>query len=65
MPRHTTKKYRRVRIKNPKYFDKKSLRTIKVKGRPDVKMIVGCKKGKFKRGRCSIGTELQAMLYKR
>ena len=52
-------------MKSPKYFDKKSLRIVKVPKRPDVKLIVGCKKGKFKRGKCQIGTTLQAMLYKR
>ncbi|MBU0893891.1 MAG: hypothetical protein KKF48_02410 [Nanoarchaeota archaeon] len=66
MPKiHLTKDYKRQRVSNPKNFDPKSLRTIQVSGRKDVKLIVGCEKGKFKKGKCSVGTKLQAILHKR
>jgi len=62
---HITKRFKRIRVKSPKYFDKRSFR-IKDIGRPGfTKIIVGCKKGKFKKGRCTIGTQTQAVLLSR
>ncbi len=62
---HLTKKYARIRIKNPKYFDKKSLRTKDIGRKGFSKLIIGCKRGKFKKGRCTIGTQTQAVLLSR
>lgn len=54
--------YRRCRQESPKHFAPKSLRTI-TRGR--VKIIVGCPKGRFKKGRCTVGTRAQSILYPR
>ena len=54
------KNYIRERIKDPDYFDKRSFRTIR-KG--DHLIIVGCPKGKWKKGRCDVGMELQSILH--
>ncbi len=65
MKTHYTKRYKRIRVKSPSYFDKKSLRIKDVGRKGFTKIIVGCKKGKFKKGRCSIGTKTQAVLLNR
>lgn len=68
MPKiHVTKRYKRMRIKSPKYFDSKSLRTKDVGRKGFTKIITGCKKGKYdaKKKRCKIGTETQAVLMSR
>jgi hypothetical protein len=54
-------RYCRGRIRSPKGFSPASLRTIKAKG--GVKLVVGCPRGKFRRGRCVVGTKLQTILY--
>lgn len=54
------KKYCRIRHKDPDYFDGKSLRTKEIK--KGYKIIIGCKKGYFKKGKCLISTELQSEL---
>ena len=55
-----TKRYCRYRQKNPSYFDEGSLRTKSVgKG---TKIIVGCRKGFYKGGRCTRGMETQSIL---
>lgn len=59
---HTTARYVRRRIQSPRKFDPRSLRTIDP-GRPGhTKLIVGCPTGHYKRGRCKVGTEVQAQL---
>lgn len=58
------KKFKRTRVKNPNYFDKRSFRTKDV-GRPEHhKIIIGCKKGEYdsKKKKCKIGTEVQAII---
>lgn len=67
MPVEFTKRYKRVRVKSPSYFDKKSLRTKDVGRKGFTKVIVGCKKGKYdsKNKRCRVGTEAQAVLLNR
>lgn len=67
MPVEYTKRYKRVRIKSPKYFDKKSLRTKDIGRKGFTKLIVGCKKGFYdaKKKRCRRGTETQAILLNR
>lgn len=58
-----TKNYVRCRQQNPSYFDKDSFRTKELDS--DTKIIIGCKKGKFEKGKCKIGTEIQSILKKR
>jgi len=64
---HFTDRYKRIRVKNPAKFDKRSLRTKDV-GRPGHhKIIIGCKKGFYnnKKKKCRIGTEVQEILEER
>lgn len=52
--------YCRMRLVDPAEFAKGSLRTISVgKG---TKMVVGCMKGQFHRGRCSVGVRAQNIM---
>ena len=55
--------YWRVRIKDPDYFDPNSLRTIDINDAGTIRAIIGCPKGKFSGGKCSVGTEVQAYLF--
>lgn len=61
---HITKRYKRIRVKSPSYFDKRSLRTIDPGRRGFLKIIIGCKKGKYnsKTKRCRIGTQAQSFI---
>lgn len=59
---HVTEKYKRYRQVNPSAFDKNSLRIIR---RGKVDLIVGCPKGHYHAGRCSVGTRVQSILKKR
>jgi len=52
-------RYCRQRVASPKKFARNSLRTIT---RGSVKIVVGCPKGKFKKGKCSVGTRAQTIL---
>lgn len=54
--------FRRCRQAPPSRFDSRSLRTIT---RGSVKIIVGCPKGHFKKGRCKVGLRAQSILYPR
>jgi hypothetical protein len=60
---HMTKKYKRYRQKSPLKFDPKSFR-VKTASRT-TKLIIGCPKGKYKKGRCVVGTRVQSILRKR
>ncbi|MBA7623842.1 hypothetical protein ES703_31241 [subsurface metagenome] len=64
---HLTKRYKRTRIKDPKKFDKRSLRIKDVGRKGFTKIIVGCPRGKYdsKRKRCKVGTQVQAVLEER
>ena len=55
-----TARYCRYHQKNPSYFAEGSLRTKSV--RKDTKIIVGCRKGFYKGGRCTRGMETQSIL---
>lgn len=61
---HLTKRYRRIRVKSPSKFDKRSLRIKDVGRKGYTKIIVGCPKGKYdpKKKRCKVGTQTQAIL---
>lgn len=52
-----------MRLADPKAFDPKSFRVKKIK--EGVKLVVGCPKGKFKGGVCTVGTKAQSMLKKK
>lgn len=60
---HVTKTECRKRVKSPKKFDKKSFRSKRVSKR--TRLIVACPKGKFKKGRCSVGMQLQSIIKKK
>lgn len=58
------KKFKRTTVRDKKYFDKDSFRTIDP-GRPKKTMLViGCPKGKYdkKKNMCKVGTRVQAIL---
>lgn len=62
-----TKNYIRLRQKSPSYFDKSSLRTIDPGKRGHLKLVIGCKVGKYdkKKQRCKRGTEIQTVILKK
>ncbi len=64
---HITKNYKRTRVKSPKKFDKRSIRTKDVGRKGHTKIIVGCPKGHYnaKAKKCKVGTQVQAILEKR
>ncbi len=64
---HLTKKYLRVRVKNPKKFDRRSFRIKDVGRKGFTKIIIGCPKGKYdaKKKKCKVGTKTQAILLNR
>lgn len=62
MPFEVTKNYVRRRKRSPKSCAKGSFRTVR-SGRGTI--VVCCPKGKFKRGRCSVGMRAQSVLTKR
>lgn len=62
---HYTKDYARQRLEDPKNFAKGSFRTVPVRGRKGVKIIIACPKGKYSGGRCRVGTRAQAIIRKR
>ena len=54
-------RYHHKRIRNPAYFDATSFRVITFnKG---IKATIGCPKGKFKAGKCTVGTQIQKLLF--
>jgi hypothetical protein len=58
-----TKHFLRERIESPSKFDPRSFRIKRVS--PTTEIIVGCPKGRFKSGRCLVGTKAQAILKRR
>jgi len=68
MPKkHLTKKYLRIRVKDPKKFDKRSFRIKDVGREGYTKIIIGCPKGKYdpKKKKCKVGTQTQSILLNR
>ena len=57
------REYCNQRLEDPKKFDKRSLRTVAVPGRPDRKVITGCPVGTWdvKAGKCKVGLKAQAL----
>ncbi len=39
------------------------MRTIEIDASKGIKAVIGCPKGNFKDGKCSIGTEVQSYLF--
>lgn len=60
-----TKRYLRKRVKPVTAFDPKSFRVKDVGRKGHTKLIVGCPKGKYKQGRCTIGMQTQAVIGER
>lgn len=58
-------KYKRYRVKSPKAFDPRSFRIKEVDEK--TKLVIGCPKGKYSptRGKCKVGTRVQAVLKKK
>ena len=54
-------RYRHSRLKSKSRYDKRSFRTIKI-GKHGKLLRVGCPKGRWKRGRCSVGMKAQGLL---
>lgn len=67
MPVELTKRYKRIRIRDPEEFDPRSLRTIDPGRKGFTKFIVGCPKGKYdpKLEKCKVGTKVQTRLESR
>lgn len=67
MTEELTKRYRRIRIKSPRIFDPMSFRIKDVGRKGFTKIIIGCPKSKYDREakKCKVGTQIQAILYKR
>ena len=64
MPFDIAKSEYKIRVKSPKSFDRKSIRTVKGKC---VNVIVGCPAGKYdrKKRKCRVGTQRQAIRLKK
>lgn len=64
MPFDIAKTEYKIRVKSPKAFDKKSIRTVEGEC---VNVIVGCPKGQYdrKRKKCRVGMEKQAFRLKK
>lgn len=44
-------------------YDKDSMRTIDIDSAKGIKAVIGCPKGNFRGGKCSVGTEVQSFLF--
>ena len=57
-------KYKRIRVKSPKLFDKRSFRIKDIGRKGFTKLVVACKKGDYdsKRKRCKTSMKTQAIL---
>ena len=58
-----TENYIRIRVRDPDDFDSESFRTIDISTEEGIKAIVGCPKGKYENGQCSVGMEIQSYLF--
>lgn len=61
----TVKNFKHCRVAPPELFTKKSFRTKTVDKKRNIKMVVGCPKGKYdaKKGKCKVGMRTQKMMY--
>jgi len=63
LPWEETNDYIRSGHENPDKYDKDSMRTIDIDAAEGIKAVIGCPKGKFKGGKCTVGTEVQSYLF--
>ncbi len=63
MPWEETEDYIRSGHESPDKYDKDSMRTIEIDAAEGIKAVIGCPKGNFKGGKCSVGTEVQSYLF--
>jgi len=59
-----TKNLYRARIRDPKTCDVNSFR-VKTLSKKGIKATICCPVGKFKGGKCTVGTVIQSVLYDR
>lgn len=52
-----------IRVKDPDQFDPDSFRTIDISADEGIKATVGCPKGNYSEGKCSVGMEVQRYLF--
>ena len=50
---------------SPEKYDKDSMRTIEINATEGIKAVIGCPKGNFIGGKCSVGTQVQSYLFAR
>jgi len=62
---HETKRYIRERMVEPGKFDPRSFRTIDPGRKGHTKLVVGCPKGKYEKGRCQVGMKTQAVIHEK
>lgn len=60
-PIEETDEYIHVRIRSPERYDEESFRVIEFD--KDIKATIGCPKGKFKKGKCQVGTQIQKLMF--
>lgn len=63
MPWEETNNYNRSGHGNVDKYDDDSMRTIEIDSDEGIKAIIACAKGKFKKGKCQIGTEIISYLF--
>jgi hypothetical protein len=62
-PWEETEEYIRSGHRSTGDFEPDSLRTIDISKDEGIKAIIGCPKGKYEDGKCSVGTEVQSYLF--
>ena len=65
MPWEETDDYIRSGHESPEKYDKDSMRTIEINATEGIKAVIGCPKGNFIGGKCSVGTQVQSYLFAR
>jgi hypothetical protein len=63
MPWEETDDYVRSGHIDPDKYDDDSMRTIDIDTNEGIKAVIGCPKGKYKNGKCQVGTEVQSYLF--
>ncbi len=58
-----TKDYIRSGHENEDRYDKDSMRTINIDEAKGIKAVIGCPKGHFANGKCSVGTQVMSYLF--
>ncbi len=63
MPWEETDEYVRSGHESPEKYEKDSMRTIEIDAADGIKAVIGCPKGNFSGGKCTVGTEVQSYLF--